>query len=124
MSPMTPTPRTTTLEINGHRLSPAERYAAHSALLAQVDDVHVGGVYEWSEQDEQAALSLMSALTGEKVNASPQGAPTTYGPSLSGRVLVIALMVPIYDLDHPDLEPAEWEEAERLLTLLSEEFGR
>lgn len=112
------------LEVGGHHLTPAERYAAHGALLAQVDDVHAGGVYQWTERDLEAALSLLSALTGEKVGMDPLEAPSTYGSNLTSRVLVIALLVPIYDLDHPDMEPEEWEEAERLLSVLAKEFGR
>lgn len=112
------------LRVNDHLLSRRERLVAHGALLAQVDDVHAGGVNGWTESDHEAALALLSALTGQKVGADPSEAPSSYGEGVSSRVLVLALLVPIYDLDHPDMTPEEWAEAERLLGLLSEEFGR
>lgn len=111
-------------EVNERALSRQERLVAHGALLAQVDDVHAGGVYGWAESDHEAALALLSALTGQKVGADPSEAPSSCGEGVSSRVLVLALLVPIYDLDHPDMTPEEWAEAERLLGLLSEEFGR
>ena len=111
-------------EVNERALSRQERLVAHGALLAQVDDVHAGGVYGWAESDHEAALAILSALTGQKVGADPSEAPSSYGEGVSSRVLVLALLVPIYDLDHPDMTPEEWAEAERLLGLLSEEFGR
>lgn len=112
------------LSIDGHHLSPGERYVAHGALLAQTDNAQADGVHQWTKRDYEAALAVLSALTGEVVGADPLEGPSSYGESASSRVLVIALLVPVYDLDHPDLEPEEWAEAERLLAVLASEFGR
>lgn len=119
-----PNPLESPLAIDGHALSREERWVVHSALLAQVDDMHAGGVYMWGEREQGAAVRVLSRLTGERVGADPLDAPAGCGSSLSSRVVVIAVMVPVYELDHPDMEAAEWAEAERLVSVLAREFGR
>lgn len=108
------------LEVNGVALDRAQRWAAHSALLAQVDDMHAGGVYAWTDMDVEAAERTLAVVTGAPLGVAPEG----HGPSLTSRVITLVLLVPLYDLDHPDLEPEEWAEAERLIGLLEVEFGR
>lgn len=115
----------TALVVGGHSLTRDERRLAHAALLAQVDDVHSGGVYMWGEVEFAGAVALLSRLTGEEVGVDAvTGPPRGFGMDLSSRVLTMALLVPVYDLDHPDMAVDEWGEAERLLVLLASEFGR
>lgn len=119
-----PEARETPLVIDGHTFDRDERWALHSALLAQVDDMHAGGVYTWEAREVEAAVRVLSRVTAESVGTDPQECPDGYGPSLSSRVAVIALIVPLYDLDHADMKPEEWVEAERLIGLMEGEFGR
>lgn len=112
------------LVIDGHTLDREERWVAHSALLAQVDDMYARGVHPWGESECRVAVRVLSMLTGECVGADPMEAPAGYGPSLSARVVAIAVMVPVYDLDNPNMGSEEWAEMERLVALLSLEFGR
>lgn len=108
------------LEVDGVTLDRALRWVIHSALLAQVDDMHAGGVYAWTDVDVKAAERALAVVTGTLPGVAPEG----YGSSLTSRVITLVLLVPLYDLDHPDLEPEEWAEAERLIGLLEVEFGR
>lgn len=108
------------LSIDGHEPDPTERWVIHSALLAQVDDMHAGGVYSWTEKELKSAEGLLSILTG----CYPGESPENYGGSIASQVIVKAILVVLFDLDHPDLEEEEWAEAERLIGLQLEEFGR
>lgn len=106
--------------IDGFEPSAPERWVIHSALLAQVDDMHAGGVYSWGEEQLEAAERVVSALTD-----TPLGeAPKSYGKSVGSKVIVSSILVVLYDLDHPDLKSEEWDEAERLISLMTPEFGR
>lgn len=110
----------THLTVDGIELDQHGRQVVHAALLAQVDDVHAGGVYMWTEQDHLVAQRTLNAITH-----TPEGeVPDNCGSSLSAKVIATSLLVPLYDLDHPDMAEEEWDEAERLLALLSQEFGR
>lgn len=110
----------TSLAVDGIDLNQHERQLVHAALLAQVDDVHAGGVYQWTEEDHLAAGNVLNAITH-----TPQGGtPDNFGSSLTAKVITTSLIVPLYDLDHPAMTEEEWDEAERLLALLSQEFGR
>jgi hypothetical protein len=102
--------------------STIERLVVHNALLAQVDDVHVGGVYQWGEPEFEASLRVLSDLTGSEctVDRGPERA----GDDAETQAIVQSLLVPVYDLDHPDLSDEQWDAAERLLAELSAEFGR
>jgi len=108
------------LSIDGYEPDPTERWAIHSALLAQVDDMHAGGVYTWSDAETEAAEEVVAALTGCKRGDSPDN----YGKSISSKVVVLSLIVVLFDLDHPELSEEEWAEAERIIELRTEEFGR
>jgi hypothetical protein len=116
---ITPTDRSF-LSLNGYAPGRTARWAIHSALLAQVDDMHAGGVYSWGKPEVEAAEEILSALTG----CEPGGAPESYGEGLRSQVLVKCLLVPLFDLDHPELSEAEWAEAEALIELGVAEFGR
>lgn len=108
------------LSIDGYEPDRTERWAIHSALLAQVDDMHAGGVYSWTASDHEAAERVVSELTG----CARGDVPESYGRSLSSKVIVKSLLVVLFDLDHPDLTEEEWAEAERIIELQLEEFGR
>lgn len=106
--------------IDGFTPDRAERWVIYSALLAQVEDRHVGGVYSWGEGDLAAAWRVIAELTGSDLGESPEG----YGESASSKVVVTSILVPLFDLDHPPLKDEEWEKAESLISLLAQEFGR
>ena len=120
MTTETTSPAPTALTIDGFEPDAEERWVIHSALLAQVDDMHAGGVYSWTKAQVAAAWRILAALTGTELGETPEG----YGESVSSKVIVISLLVPLYDLDHPELKDAEWTEGERLISLLTPEFGR
>jgi hypothetical protein len=111
---------TATLTIDGFEPDAEERWVIHSALLAQIDDMHAGGVYSWTKAQVAAAWRILAALTGTELGETPEG----YGESVGSKVIVSSLLVPLYDLDHPELQDAEWAEGERLISLLTPEFGR
>lgn len=106
--------------IDGFAPDHIERWVIHSALLAQVDDMHAGGVFSWTEDDIAAAWRVLAALTGSDLGETP----ANYGQSVSSKVIIVSILVPLFDLDHPDLQDEEWAEAERLVSLLTSEFGR
>lgn len=111
---------TSALALEGYEPGPTARWAIHSALLAQVDDMHAGGVYSWGQAEIEAAEEALSALTG----CEPGDAPEGYGEGLRSQVIVKSLLVPLFDLDHPELSEDEWAEAEALIELGTAEFGR
>jgi len=108
------------LSIDGFEPDATDRWVIHSALLAQVDDMHAGGVYSWGDAETEAAEEIVSSLTG----CTRGDAPNNYGKSISSQVIVKALIVVLFDLDHPDLTEEEWAEAEHIIELRTEEFGR
>ena len=110
----------TSLTIDGFEPDAEERWAIYSVLLAQLEDIHSGGVYSWTEAHHAAAWRVLAALTGTELGDTPEG----YGESVGSKVIVISLLVPLFDLDHPELQEAEWAEGERLISLLTPEFGR
>lgn len=89
-----------------------ERQVLHGTLLAQVDDVHAGGVYSWDQAQVDCAAALFAAL--EPLVAD----------DLTARVLALCLMVQVHDMDHPELAEAEWDLAQTWLATLSETYGR
>jgi len=108
------------LSIDGFEPNTLERWVIHSALLAQVDDMHAGGVYSWGEEHLEAAQRVVSVLTDTPLGEAPE----SYGKSVGSKVIVASILVVLYDLDHPDLASEEWAEAERLISLMAPEFGR
>lgn len=108
------------LSIDGFEPDATDRWVIHSALLAQVDDMHAGGVYSWEQEHIEAAEEIVSGLTG----CTRGDSPDNYGKSISSKVVVLSLLVVLFDLDHPDLTEEEWAEAERIIELRTEEFGR
>lgn len=97
--------------------SAADRFVMHNALLAQVDDVHAGGVYCWTAEQFTAAERLIETLTDGADRLAEI-------PSAHARAVVCSLIVPVHDVDHPALSHEEWEAAEGMLTHLAVEFGR
>lgn len=108
------------ISVDGHEPDAMERWVIHSALLAQVDDMHAGGVYSWTEKELKAAESLLSVLTG----CGPGESPENYGGTIAAQVIVKSILVVLFDLDHPELSNEEWAEAEQLIGLQFAEFGR
>lgn len=108
------------LPLEGYEPNTTDRWVIHSALLAQVDDMHAGGVYSWGDEELASAEKILSLLTGCYPGTIPEG----YGATIGSRVIVKSLLVVLFDLDHPDLSEEEWAEAERLIGLQVEEFGR
>lgn len=95
----------------------SERLIIHNALLAQVDDVHAGGVYNWTHVQLMSAERLLERFTAGFDTISDI-------PTASVRAVAYSLLVPVHDVDHPDLSPEEWEVAEAMLSFLAVEFGR
>lgn len=104
-----------------HDFSELELRAIHAALLAQVDDLHAGGVYQWGDAEFAAAAQVLSKITGAPVGVVPE----TFGvDDAESRTVAQSVIVPIYDLDHPDLDRDEWAAAEAVLEHLSLIYGR
>lgn len=108
------------LTVDGFEADARDRWVIYSALLAQTDDIHAGGVYNWTAEDFELASRIIAELSGSPLCEVPEG----YGKSLSSKVIIQSILVPVYDLDHPELGQEEWDEAERLVSSLAEEFGR
>ena len=104
-----------------HDFSELERRVIHGALLAQVDDVHAGGVYQWGDAEFAAAAEVLAKITGAPVGDVPQ---SLGDGDAASRATAQSLLVPVYDLDHPDLTPDEWDAAEEMLAHLSATYGR
>lgn len=122
MNTLAPTATTVPIlaEVDGFPLPRRERWAIYSALIAQVDNVHVGGVWSWDADDIAAATRALAGVTDTPIGETPE----QWGKSLTSRVIATCLLVPLYELDEPELTEEEWSRADALIQVMSAEFGR
>lgn len=91
-------------------LDAQERWVVFAALLAQLEDVHVGGVWSFDQEQHDIAARLFDALeaSGERDTAT--------------EALLMSLAVVVHDIDHPPLTPEQDAAAVRMLDALRPEF--
>lgn len=92
-------------------LAGRQRWVAFAALLAQVEDVHVGGIWSFGQPEQDTAAAMFDEL-----ERSGQRDPAT-------EALLMSLAVPVHDIDHPALTSAQDAAAVRMLNALRPEFA-